>query len=141
MGATLWRAPVPWLHRHDHGGMHDAATMHHLQIYHSHDIHREDGWHWHFSWLDDILAGSGAPVPAEKARQAPSSPELGFSASTPDVAMSCSDCSIDWVNLPANERIIPLMVSRARTEHRARQPLEEFAATNSLLLLLGIARC
>lgn len=66
--ASSWQAPVPWLHYHgENSGCIDGAQLAlHLQTLHANSDESESGWHFHFVMLDDIVRGSGLPIPAQE---------------------------------------------------------------------------
>lgn len=57
---------MPWLHHHVRNSSEDVSSVRlveHLQSWHAATAEDENGWHVHFATLDDILRGSGCPVP------------------------------------------------------------------------------
>jgi hypothetical protein len=62
--ASLWRAPVPWIHSHqtlEAQGLPEAALAWHVHNLHSHESeHSIFGWHIHLSYPWDV---SNEPAP------------------------------------------------------------------------------
>ncbi len=76
---SMWRAPLPWLHRHgestsydesvgaESGGAEMAQRLErHLMVWHSGSTVPTTEWHLHFAMLADILRGGGCPVPPDE---------------------------------------------------------------------------
>jgi hypothetical protein len=70
--ASLWRAPLPWIHRHEAASGHHhhvptASFAWHLQHFHANG-EQPEGWHVHLTWPWDVYrAPHGKPDPTSPA--------------------------------------------------------------------------
>jgi hypothetical protein len=87
MCVGLWRAPLPWLHRHVEPVGHASANLsRHLNAWHAGSPRAETGWHLHFALIDDILRGDGCPVPPGQGEESPHQFDSNSVVSTSDSA-------------------------------------------------------
>jgi hypothetical protein len=89
--ASLWRAPVPWIHTHQSFAAQTISATsrtRHLHLYHSHDGDEDFGWHVHLTFPWDVL---DEPC----GRQTPDSPEPTCAYEMPFVASAPSADNLD----------------------------------------------
>jgi hypothetical protein len=139
--ASLWQAPVPWLHHHCKNANNATSSLLalHLQSLHKNGVGRATGWHLHFVMLDDIVRGSGLPIPPSEG-DAPVLPKehvVPGDSTSVEVAPVCT---------PALRTIAfyPLHSPAADVMHQglARvQFLGDLASPLRLHLVLCVARC
>ena len=143
--ASLWRAPVPWLHRHievaiagSTAGAMDTLDRH-LDEWHSDDELSKSSVHLHFAMLDDIVRGGVCPVPADSDDDEPLVVEHlvppGQFVGQSDLPVQLAD---DWNVLDARFVVFPIRVAQRPTQD---QFLGDFSASRRLLTLLCVAQC
>lgn len=143
--ASLWRAPVPWLHRHievansrSAAGAMDTLDRH-LDEWHSGDELGESSVHLHFALLDDIVRGGGCPVSPDSDDDEPLVVEHlvppGQSVVQADLSIQLAD---DWNVSDARFVVSPIRVAQRPTQD---QFLGDYSASRRLLTLLCVAQC
>lgn len=138
---SFWQAPVPVIHRHCvTSGVVNAQTLAlHLASLHEDDINREDDWHLHFVMLDDLIRGSGLPIPPQDG-QSPVLPKdhvvLGDHFQSEATSLSAPTI-LAW---SAESLVIQPTGLGEQTLSRLYSP-EDLAPSCRLHLVLCVARC
>ena len=142
MCASLWRAPLPWLHHHEGR---DAAEFsenmsRHLDVWHGNTASDESGLHLHFAMLDDILRGGGCPVPPDEHDDEPP-PTIqqvipgNHVVNAAETLLASVHSIIVWSDaLHSNTAAV------GRADLR-RRPVDDRTAARRLLTVLCIAQC
>lgn len=140
--ASLWQAPVPWVHHHSKGDgrVPTSLVSRHMQAMHADTTSDETGWHLHFVMIGDILRGGGCPVLPDRAddSQTLQTQQVTFADSSLAKRVDATA-----VSPPAFARqIVPETVAAAESQaHPRRQFLGDLTAARRLQLMLCIARC
>lgn len=59
LAVLLWQVPVPWGHEHCSGV---SESIEHMVRFHPGDVQKwQQGWHWHWSFPDQVPGNSGRP--------------------------------------------------------------------------------
>tara|TARA_R110002110_G_scaffold250431_1_gene466542 strand:+ start:81 stop:578 length:498 start_codon:yes stop_codon:yes gene_type:complete len=143
--ASLWRAPLPWLHCHEKAAHTDSAigsmlTLNrHLDEWHSDDEAGESRMHLHFAMLDEILRGGGCPVSADGDDDEPPVVEHlvppGQCVGPADLLFDIADV---WDVADTTCFRFPSIAGRRST---SRQFLGDHAESHRLLTVLCVSRC
>lgn len=140
--ASLWRAPIPWLHHHDTpvtGEFSDQLSRH-LNAWHHGSLENPAGWHLHFAMLDDILRGGGCPVPADgNEDELPVTVEFAEPSVVNAVSVELLLLSVNLLTVWSDGPLESLSAFR-RSDLRKRG-VDEKVEPRRLLTLLSVSRC
>ncbi len=123
--ASLWRAPVPWIHSHETleaQGLPEAALAWHVQHLHPQESnHSIFGWHIHLSYPWDV---SNEPTPTRepdvpKPRAVYDMPYVVSAAtSNVDLDRHANQCVCDFpISVPAADAWLPSDAARISDRH------------------------
>lgn len=138
---SFWQAPVPVIHQHClTSGVVNAQTLAlHLASLHADEMNREDDWHLHFVMLDDLMRGSGLPIPPQDG-QSPVLPKehvvLGDHFQSEATSLSAPTI-LAWSAEPS---VIPSLGLSERTLFGL-SSAEKLTPSCRLHLVLCVARC
>ncbi|MCO6458249.1 MAG: hypothetical protein J5I93_23330 [Pirellulaceae bacterium] len=146
--ASLWQAPVVWLHRHSEADHTSESQDWHLADYHATGVTRpldhESGWHLHWAFAEDIARGGGMPVQSDsESSDSPgrsSNPLAPPGSGVPSVqdAPASTPWNLADCVVPAG---MPGTLAGREEASRTTQPLASFCHSGLLLTLLCVARC
>jgi hypothetical protein len=135
---SLWRAPVPCVHRHaSPTAASSIDAIDHQCVFHDGSLmSHECEWHLHIAFLDDVARSGGMPVrPAGQPREPAN--QVFFSARSGLRVISGSTVA---ARLPA--RLVEFgMLCEAKACSFSRHPSHPALAAGRLLTLLCVARC
>lgn len=146
--ASLWQAPVVWLHRHADAEHTSESHDWHLADYHApgvnRPLHHESGWHLHWAFVEDIARGGGMPVQSDSDSSASpsrsSNPLAPPGAGVPSV--QDAPANAPWALADCAPPAGLAGAAQGREEvSRTTQPLASFCHAGLLLTLLCVARC
>ena len=145
LAASLWRAPVPWIHSHETleaQGLSEAALGWHLRHLHPHDSeHAIFGWHIHLTCPWDI---SNEPSPS----QDPDSPkpravyDMPYVVSQASPAVDVDRHANSWLpaSLPALHSAAASLQSEAKGVS-GRHFVQPYPPSVSLRALICVMQC
>ena len=139
--ASLWRAPLPWVHVH---GEPRAVPMQqrldrHLAAWHWESQPDDREWHLHFAMLDDLLRGNGCPIPLDNGRGEQPLTTRHVAPLEEAGRSSVHRLAVEWTPV-CLEAVSPLQPSAGTVGPRFSSPPRE-TYSRRLLTVLCIARC
>lgn len=138
--ASLWQAPIPWLHFHPVAAHGSDALVTHVDAYH-HLAPLSAEWHLHFVKLNEVLRGGGCPVPVDKENSDRERADVVVLPSETSPVMERSPLSVAFDVAPLNDTPELHTALTADVHFRPRQALSRHSLDGTLLSLICVALC
>lgn len=138
--ASLWQAPIPWLHLHADAAQRSDALVTHLDAYHRCAPFSAE-WHLHFVLLNEVLHGGGCPVPVDEESRDREWADVVVLPTETSSVLDQSPVSVAFDLAPLNDTPELHTAVSADTHFRPRHPLSRHSLDGTLLSLICVALC
>jgi hypothetical protein len=145
--ASLWRAPVPWIHSHqklEAQGLSEASLAWHLRHLHPQALkHAIAGWHIHLTCPWDISNEDPSPSQAPESPKPRAVYDMPYVVSQAPPAVDVDRHASGWLDSPPDvmqDATQPLL-SNVTAAIAQRHFLQQYPPSVSLRALLCVVRC